>query len=223
MPPRCAAASSSASGVGSPAPAPAAALRAPPGIPLPAAASAAMSSSGSSISASAARASSLARASTSLSSRMVVSTSSVYLLSALNPLSGTMLENKLSPDASSAAGAGGVALTIAAAPSSGRSSYAGTRTMYTTSFSRVACAKSLSTVSFNVISVVTKPTLTPCVLFTNFAPTPKTCDARCRRAILAPTPSSSSARPAHAATSASAKCRDAMASMCARHDLSTWS
>mmetsp|Transcript_7204 Transcript_7204/g.29881 ORF Transcript_7204/g.29881 Transcript_7204/m.29881 type:complete len:206 (+) Transcript_7204:564-1181(+) len=187
---------------------------------LPAPASAATRSSGSSISASAARASSLASASTSVSSRMVASTSSVYLLSALKPLSGTILEKSVSPAASSDSGDGGAGLTMAAAPSSGRSSYAGTRTMYTTSFSLECFCRSASMVSFKVISAVIRPTLTPFVSFTARAPAASSRDARVRRAIFGPTPSSSSASAAAAAASASAKCSAAIAPTCARQEAS---
>ena len=150
---------------------------------------------------------------------MVASTSSVYLLSAVKPLSGTMFEKSVSPAASSDSGAGGAGLTMAAAPSSGRSSYAGTRTMYTTSFSRECFCRSRSMASFRLISAVISPTLTPLALRTARAGG-ELARARVRRAIFGPTPSSSSASAAAAAASASARCSAAIAPTCTRQEAS---
>ena len=198
-------ATSASRGEGRPAPRPAAASPAPPGgTALAEVAIAATSSSGSSISVNASLASSLANARTSFSSRMSASTFSVYLLSALKPLSGTILEKSVSPDESSDSGGGGIAFTTAAAPRGGRCSNAGTRTMYTHSLSFVARRRSSSTASRDTLSAAMTTRLLPLIPFADLIASVNVLDARDSRAIFGPIVSSSSSASFAARDSASA-------------------
>mmetsp|Transcript_27702 Transcript_27702/g.68167 ORF Transcript_27702/g.68167 Transcript_27702/m.68167 type:complete len:386 (-) Transcript_27702:811-1968(-) len=210
-------ATSSSRGDGSPAP-PSPATPAPGGI---APAIAAMSSSGSSISRRAMRASSLAAASTSFSSRMSRSTSSVYLLRALAPLSGTIVANSVSDDALSASAGGGTAFTTAAAPSGGSDSYGGTRTMYTHSLSRTARRSSAPTVCCSPVRTPVRLMLPPA--FTSLRPSASSFAASCNRAIANPMSSSSSSAILAARMSASTWNAAALAMACAAQVRSKWS
>mmetsp|Transcript_3185 Transcript_3185/g.7833 ORF Transcript_3185/g.7833 Transcript_3185/m.7833 type:complete len:214 (-) Transcript_3185:810-1451(-) len=205
-------ATSPSSGGGSPAPYPAASVAPlePGGALSPA--KAAMSSSGSSISRRAMRASSLAAANTSFSSRIRASTSSVYLLSALKPLSGTMVPKSVSADASSVSGAGGTALTTAAPASAGTASGDGTRTMYTHSLSRTARRRLSSTVCCSPVSTPVRLMLQP---LTALSPAASSRDATCSRTMAVPISSSLSSAILAARVSASAWNAAALAAVCA--------